>query len=85
MQYDRRNFNNESFIIKITKWIKKLFDNIRFENLVNKTKNDNAKSFKIIFNNENDAQLFYNPSRKTEIEKKIIILMNFFNYIDEFL
>ena len=66
--------------LKLQNELKKLFDNIRFENLVNKTKNDNVKSFKIIFNNENDAQLFYNPSRKTEIENKIIILMNFFNY-----
>lgn len=57
--------------LKLQNELKKLFDNIRFENLVNKTKNDNVKSFKIIFNNENDAQLFYNPSRKTEIESEL--------------
>lgn len=66
--------------IKLQNEIKKLFTNVKFEDIVNKTKNDEVKSFKAIFENEKDAQEFYNPSRKNDIGEKIIILLNFFNY-----
>lgn len=65
---------------KLQNELQKIFSNLKFEDIVGKTKNDDAKSFKAIFDNEKDAQQFYNPSKKSEIGKKIIILMNFFNY-----
>ena len=49
-----------------------------FQYAVNKYGTDKfIRSTLFTFDNEKDAQQFYNPSRKSEIGKKIIILMNF--------
>ena len=59
--------------------IKELFNDVSFEDLSNKSKENDVKSFFVIFADENDAQEFYNPS-KTEIGQQIISLSRFFNY-----
>lgn len=37
---------------KLQNELQKIFSNLKFEDIVGKTKNDNAKSFKVIFDNE---------------------------------